>query len=268
MDFIVDRKGISVGFIIISAHNKVMLLRRMTEHVKSQNWFAVGLDFFIVVFGVLLGLQAQQWLEGRNIQKDYEAAMGRLVVEIQSNLDEIDRVKQELGFRLDEVTEAFDLLQSCSADPEDKATVDAALNRLVGTMGMRFHMTAIEELTTDSRLLTRQSPEKRRALTDLHRLMSVMQREVDFTETLPLQERFENNPVIRVGDQESLTRQYQGKEWTSRRRLLSLKVPLNEACENDALVKSFYYWEKWQGEMMAVTDILSADLEPMLEKFK
>jgi hypothetical protein len=35
-----------------------MLLRRMIEHVKAQNWFAVGLDFFIVVTGVFIGLQA------------------------------------------------------------------------------------------------------------------------------------------------------------------------------------------------------------------
>jgi len=38
-----------------------MLLRRITKHVKDQNWFAVGLDFFIVVFGVFVGLQVQQW---------------------------------------------------------------------------------------------------------------------------------------------------------------------------------------------------------------
>jgi hypothetical protein len=34
-----------------------MILRRITEHVKAQNWFAVGLDFFIVVVGVFIGIQ-------------------------------------------------------------------------------------------------------------------------------------------------------------------------------------------------------------------
>jgi hypothetical protein len=38
-----------------------MLLRRMTQHVRDQNWFAVGLDFVIVVFGVFIGLQVQNW---------------------------------------------------------------------------------------------------------------------------------------------------------------------------------------------------------------
>ena len=31
-----------------------MLLRRITKHVKDQNWFAVVLDFAIVVAGVMM----------------------------------------------------------------------------------------------------------------------------------------------------------------------------------------------------------------------
>ena len=42
-----------------------MLLRRITEHVKAQNWFAVGLDFLIVVFGVFIGLQVANWSASR-----------------------------------------------------------------------------------------------------------------------------------------------------------------------------------------------------------
>ncbi len=42
-----------------------MLLRRVTEHVKTQNWFAVGLDFLIVVVGVYIGIQAGARMTGR-----------------------------------------------------------------------------------------------------------------------------------------------------------------------------------------------------------
>jgi hypothetical protein len=38
-----------------------MILRRITEHVKTQNWFAVGLDFVIVVVGVFIGIQVANW---------------------------------------------------------------------------------------------------------------------------------------------------------------------------------------------------------------
>ena len=42
-----------------------MILRRITQHVKDQNWFAVGLDFFIVVVGILIAFQITNWNEAR-----------------------------------------------------------------------------------------------------------------------------------------------------------------------------------------------------------
>jgi hypothetical protein len=42
-----------------------MILRRITEHVRTQNWFAVGLDFGIVVIGVFVGIQVSNWNQER-----------------------------------------------------------------------------------------------------------------------------------------------------------------------------------------------------------
>ena len=42
-----------------------MLLRRITKHVREQNWFAVALDFFIVVAGILIAFQITEWNEAR-----------------------------------------------------------------------------------------------------------------------------------------------------------------------------------------------------------
>ena len=42
-----------------------MLLRRITEHVKDQNWTAVALDFVIVVVGVFVGIQVANWNDAR-----------------------------------------------------------------------------------------------------------------------------------------------------------------------------------------------------------
>ncbi|NOX96221.1 MAG: hypothetical protein GXP04_14350 [Alphaproteobacteria bacterium] len=44
-----------------------MLLRRITEHVKAQNWLAVGIDFLIVVIGVFVGLQVSNWNDARSL---------------------------------------------------------------------------------------------------------------------------------------------------------------------------------------------------------
>jgi hypothetical protein len=46
-----------------------MRLRSLTKHLREQNWFAVVLDFVIVVFGVGVGvgvaMMGQQWLSER-----------------------------------------------------------------------------------------------------------------------------------------------------------------------------------------------------------
>ena len=42
-----------------------MLLHRITKHVTDQNWFAVFIDFIIVVVGVYIGLQVANWNEAR-----------------------------------------------------------------------------------------------------------------------------------------------------------------------------------------------------------
>jgi hypothetical protein len=43
-----------------------MLLRSITKHVKDQNWFAVALDFLIVLAGILIAFQITNWNEDRN----------------------------------------------------------------------------------------------------------------------------------------------------------------------------------------------------------
>jgi hypothetical protein len=50
-----------------------MLLRRVMEHVREQNWSAVGIDFVIVVVGVFIGIQVSNWNGAR--ATDRQAAL-------------------------------------------------------------------------------------------------------------------------------------------------------------------------------------------------
>ncbi len=55
-----------------------MILRSLTKHVRDQNWFAVGLDFCIVVVGVGMALAAGEWLSARSQKADL--AVARLAI--------------------------------------------------------------------------------------------------------------------------------------------------------------------------------------------
>ncbi|GAB5412580.1 MAG: hypothetical protein Cons2KO_01830 [Congregibacter sp.] len=62
-----------------------MILRSVTKHVKDQNWFAVAIDFFIVVFGVYVGLQVQEWSDQRALDASEAQFLSEVREEITYN---------------------------------------------------------------------------------------------------------------------------------------------------------------------------------------
>lgn len=71
-----------------------MILRRLTRHLQTQNWAAIGLEFIIVVFGVFLGLQAQEWSEGRDDRRREMQLVADMIADL-----EIDRPQYATGMR-------------------------------------------------------------------------------------------------------------------------------------------------------------------------
>jgi hypothetical protein len=59
-----------------------MLLRRVIEHVRTQNWTAITLDFVIVVVGVVIGIQVANWNQARVEQRELSASLSNLAQEI------------------------------------------------------------------------------------------------------------------------------------------------------------------------------------------
>jgi len=70
-----------------------MILRRISENVRSQNWFAVAIEFVIVVVGVFMGLQVQDWNEARKERIEEQDLLSRLYEE---TLGLLELQRQEL----------------------------------------------------------------------------------------------------------------------------------------------------------------------------
>ena len=64
-----------------------MLLRSITQHVKDQNWFAVGVDFVIVVIGVYIGIQVSNWNDEVRVQSLEESYLSRIADELRANIE-------------------------------------------------------------------------------------------------------------------------------------------------------------------------------------
>ena len=62
-----------------------MLLRRITKHVKDQNWFAVGIDFCIVVIGVFIGIQVANWNDESANNRKANEMFASVLVDLQND---------------------------------------------------------------------------------------------------------------------------------------------------------------------------------------
>ena len=78
-----------------------MLLRRVIEHVRTQNWIAVAIDFAIVVIGVFLGIQVANWnaerlqaREGAQFTQRLKADLGAELENWQSLVQYLEVVRQ------------------------------------------------------------------------------------------------------------------------------------------------------------------------------
>lgn len=229
-----------------------MLLRRITQHVKDQNWFAVFVDFLIVVVGVFIGIQVANWNEQRGDQAEYVRALERLDAEIKTNRITISQVDAEVVRSLQNVGDALDTLLSCLDSDENRLLVNKGIVEIRTTNGIYLRSETLRELTSSSRLLAQQTALERKRFTDMLFYFDLIKRQSEFVEMHPQQKRFEDNPLLGASSRKAVSRVFYGVDIPQIRQI-TLNVPIDVACKNDPLIKSLVTWERWQ-----------ADLSPMI----
>lgn len=150
-----------------------MLLRRLAVHVKTQNWFAVWLDFLIVVVGVVLGFQITSWNEqraDRALEAEYLQRIGDELSDAKAVLEAILLEVNSNQLFAPDLTEFFDG-RMAAADHQRLvvAIYKFGLNPLLG-----FDVSTFDDLVSTGRLGLISDPEVRhavqRAYAGLHRL--------------------------------------------------------------------------------------------------
>jgi len=68
-----------------------MILRRVVEHAKTQNWFAVTLDLLIVIVGVFIGIEAAGWNQDRQDRQEERRYYVQLLLDLRKDLDAFAR---------------------------------------------------------------------------------------------------------------------------------------------------------------------------------
>ncbi len=237
-----------------------MILRRFAESLTQQNWAAITIEFVLLVLGVFLGIQVANWNEARADRAAYEAALGRLDAEIDTNLASLDAFDADIQKSLATGGRALTVLQSCVDSEENRRIVDAGLDTIRSTAGLHPRRNALNEIASNSRLLAQQTPRERQRFSELLYYFDVLQQTADSAERRPGENGMENNPLLRVGAPFRSSFKYSGFDWISTRRKLELAAPVADACHDNQLLKAFFNWERIQGSLPVISRKWRAEL--------
>lgn len=128
-----------------------MLLRRVIEHVKTQNWMAVGLDFVIVVAGVFIGIQVSNWnaaIADRRTETEY---LRQLQGDLQNIQEEVAAQIEFEQFHATLANEIYDLIRN-DASAERARKITMGLNELTVRRTLRTQSPTFLDLQGSGRL--------------------------------------------------------------------------------------------------------------------
>ncbi len=162
-----------------------MILRSVMRHVRDQNWFAVFLDFLIVVVGVFIGIQVANWNEN-NIQRNEESAYLRLLQADVLSSRELAQSTLDMLLRQDDARRRLYLFSTDDDSADELEEIPGLLNLALWAMPqMEFNQTTFESLKSTGQLDVFDDEPLIRELTDLHRdILDIRRREAWETTTL------------------------------------------------------------------------------------
>lgn len=122
-----------------------MILDNLSRALKTQNWLAAGVEFVIVIAGVVIGFQINAWAENRAERAAEHAFHVRLAAELQ----ETERLHYRLFDRrmaaFQDLTEAVALIQAQEGPPLTDAQCYAIASSIIIAPGV-VGLSSVDEL--------------------------------------------------------------------------------------------------------------------------
>lgn len=69
-----------------------MIMRRLADHLRAQNWTNVAIELAIVIVGVFIGIQAANWNQARQEANETSRLLSQVAVELRAFSDLLDRI--------------------------------------------------------------------------------------------------------------------------------------------------------------------------------
>ena len=225
-----------------------MLLRRVLLHVRQQNWFAVLLDFVIVVVGVIIGVQVANWNETQKQHTLYHDAYQRVNQEVSNNIKSIQAVQNYYRKRLPAVQRVIETLRTCGADGGSIESIEGTFQVVMNYSQILLSVRDIELLLSNNSFLAFQHTELRTRLSELANYTRFYELELASKTAEMKDTRFLNQlasgPLLGSPDDniKSIKDGAVGSQELIRKH--RFKESLDKVCKNEVILRKYFGWEE------------------------
>ena len=145
-----------------------MLLRRVIEHVKVQNWTAVSLDFVIVVIGVFVGIQVSNWNELRIEREREKTYIQQLAVEVAQMRAQIGEIIEAHDRHLAAMRNTLVALESCDVGAAMLEDIQHTFTEYQNLQPVQVIDSVYSEMVSSGMLASLDDDELRRSIWDFY----------------------------------------------------------------------------------------------------
>jgi hypothetical protein len=147
-----------------------LILSRLTKAIREQNWFAVVLEFIIVIAGVVIGFQITAWNEGRSERAREAEYLIQLDTELTAVIENIGSAQSGLDAYFNWITL---FLGGVEADDPGMAQRGSwGLNAITDVEIINLEPAALREMISAGELSIIQNPSLRSALASIPQMQS------------------------------------------------------------------------------------------------
>jgi hypothetical protein len=157
-----------------------MILRRLSQSLKEQNWTAIWIEFVLLVAGVFLGIQVANWNQERQLDERRSAALSRLHAESEAAITYIERRIGVLAGEAELRTDALQRLSDNNWQGADPARMAKALDSLQYAPAVSPPRAVYDELISTGLYSELGDPRMREAVSAYVAHIGWVERQIDY----------------------------------------------------------------------------------------
>lgn len=146
-----------------------MLLRRLAQSLKEQNWTAITIEFVLLVAGVFLGIEAQQWSNQRTERQLEHVYLQRILSDIDVSIETNELNVARITENSDRLGMVVDRLRRCSLPEEEHDAFADGIGHLARVGPSVFVLGTMQEMLSSGKFSIIRNAEIRDALNGLAR---------------------------------------------------------------------------------------------------